>query len=68
MISRVTPGFFRFAHFQPRGGLFFPGWINSHFARKSGLNRKFDQNNYLLNQKQNFLPFSDKIKRNSFGN
>lgn len=45
MISRVTPGFFRFAHFLPRGGLFFPGWINSRFARKSGLNRKFQENN-----------------------
>lgn len=55
MISRVTPGFFRFAHFYPRGWLFFPGWIITRFARKSGLNRKFAQNNYLLNQKQKFL-------------
>lgn len=40
MISRVTPGFFRFAHFYPRGWLFFPGWINYTFRPKKWLKSK----------------------------
>ena len=43
MISRVTPGFFRFAHFLPRGGLFSFRRINYISEQRKWLKSKIRQ-------------------------